>query len=406
MVGSSLDSLDYLDHLFVLYNLDVVCLSCYRADVASSGSASMADTDEQKVTRGKGRGSNFMALGRDTWERLFTVPTANRLSLIITYLVLLAGTGSDHRLTKWSAKAIEDYTGLGKPRSKRSIEELIEAKIIKRTASATRLSPQYELPKLPLEADPIFLPVQLITGLAGETPILRRIRETGDALALRMLIDLYGLVQLDATHGVPIEKLRRGKGAEASAYKISETGAHAIWALQSGDDASAQGAWTSHHHEQGKGNNGWAPFWERLDLLKKIGALWYEPWVFDGEDLDAEPLIPVDPGVLYAYDPGDDEAKLTKLAFDTCRALLEGREYMLDTRPFDVLIPLTVHRRTPALRSVARLRVEADTPGRRLAYKKRRVLIEHHLNGFAQITTDAEVERFDRPMRTGKVKAA
>lgn len=361
----------------------------------------MEDAGGQKVTRGKGRGSSFMALGRDTWARLFEVKTTNRLSLIITYLVLLAGTGSDHRLTKWSAKAIEDYTGLGKPRSKRAIEELIEAKIIKRTASSTRLSPQYELPKLPLEADPIFLPIQLITGLAGETPILRRIRETGDALALRMLIDLYGLIQLDATHGVPIENLRRGKGDEASAYKISETGAHAIWALQSGDTANAQGDWTSHHYEQGKGNGGWASFWERLDLLKKIGALWYEPWVYDGEQLDAEPLIPVDPGVLYAYDPGDDEAKLTKLAFDTCRALLEGRDYMLDTRPFDVLVPLAVHRRTPALRSVARLRVEADTPGRRLAYKKRRVLIEQHLAGFAQIMEDAESARFDRPMRTG-----
>ncbi len=365
----------------------------------------MEDAEGQKPTRGKGRGSNFMVLSQIAWQKLQTVSTANRLSLLIAYLVLLAGTGSDHRLTKWSAKAIEDYTGLGKPRAKRAIEELIANKLIKRTDASTRLSPQYELTAVALESEAvIFLPVQLITGLNDETPILRRIRETGDALALRMLVDLYGLIQTDATHGVPIENLRESK--DQSAQKISETGAHAIWALQLGTNGSAQGPWTRPHHDEGAPNNGWAPFWERVALLKKIGALWYEPWVFDGDELDAEPLIPVDPAVLYNFDAGDDEAKLTRLAFDTCRALMVDRDYMMDSRPFDVVIPLTVHRRTPALRGVARLRVEADTPGRRLAYKKRRVLIEQHLAGFQQIKDDAEAERFDRPMRTGRIKAA
>ena len=404
-VWCSLDYLDDLDRLVSLDTLDVVCLSCYGADVERSGNVPMEDAEGQKPTRGKGRGSNFMVLSQIAWQKLQTVSTANRLSLLIAYLVLLAGTGSDHRLTKWSAKAIEDYTGLGKPRAKRAIEELIANKLIKRTDASTRLSPQYELPAVALESEAvIFLPVQLITGLNDETPILRRIRETGDALALRMLVDLYGLIQTDATHGVPIENLRESK--DQSAQKISETGAHAIWALQLGTNGSAQGPWTRPHHDEGAPNNGWAPFWERVALLKKIGALWYEPWVFDGDELDAEPLIPVDPAVLYNFDAGDDEAKLTRLAFDTCRALMVDRDYMMDSRPFDVVIPLTVHRRTPAVRGVARLRVEADTPGRRLAYKKRRVLIEQHLAGFQQIKDDAEAERFDRPMRTGRIKAA
>lgn len=366
----------------------------------------MEEAEGQKLTRGKGRGSNFMVLAQLVWLKLQTIPTANRLSLYITYLVLLAGTGSDHRLTKWSAKAIEDYTGLGKPRAKRAIEELIAAKLIKHTGTSTRLSPQYELPAVSLESEAvIFLPVQLVTGLDGETPILRRIRESGDALALKMLVDLYGLIQLDATHGIPIANLRYSKEGP-TAYKISETGAHAIWALQLGDAGSAQGEWCKAHHDKNSGNGGWAAFWDRLALLKKIGALWYEPWVFDGEELDAEPLIPIDPAVFYNFDAGDDEARLTKLAFETCQALLTGRDYMYEGREFDVLVPLTAHRKPPALRKVARLRVEADTPGHRLAYKKRRVLIEQHLAGFAQIMEDAAIERFDRPMRTGPAKAA
>jgi hypothetical protein len=402
-----LEGLDVLYSLYVLDSLDMVWNCCYGRFVERSGRVPMEDAEGQKLTRGKGRGSSFLVLSRSIWAKLHKVQTENRLTLYITYLVLLAGTGSDHRLTKWSAKAIEDYTGIGKPRAKRAIEELIAARIIKRTAASTRLSPQYELPAVSIEEDAIFLPVQLITGLDSETPILRRVREIGDPLALRMLIDLYGLIQLDATHGVPIENLRLGKPKdEASAYKISETGTHAIWALQLGNITNASGDWAAVHRQQGTSNNGWAPLWDRLDMLKRIGAIWYEPWVFDGEELDAEPIIPVDPAVLYNYDAGDDEAKLTKLAFDTCRALLVDREYMYDSRPFDVLVPLTVHRKTPALRSVARLRVEADTPGRRLAYKKRRLLIEQHLTGFSQIMEDAEAERFDRPMRTGTVRGS
>ncbi|MGK6325417.1 hypothetical protein ACMGDM_20300 [Sphingomonas sp. DT-51] len=331
------------------------------------------------------------------------------MSIIIAYLVLLAGTGSDHRLTKWSAKAIEDHTGLGKPRAKRAIEELIAAGLIKRSAASSRMSPQYELPATSLEDDAIFLPIQLITGLDGETPILRRLRETGDEYALRMLIDLYGLIELDPTFGISIEHLRQDMAdGEASAKKISEAGAHAIWALRVGHTKHAAGAWLEPYWGDGgsaKKKGSWKG-WNQLELLKKIGAIWYEPWVFDGEELDAEPVIPVDPAVLYNYDTGDDEARLTRLAFDTCRALMIDRDYMMDSRPFDVVIPLTVHRRTPALRSVLRLRVEADTPGRRLAYKKRRALIEQHIAGFQQIKDDAEAERFDRPMRTGSTKVA
>ena len=154
---------------------------------------------ETKHERGAGRGSLFFALDRALWLRLWTLETVNRLNFVIAYLVLLAGTGADHRLSKWSAKAIEVYVGIGKPRGQRAIQELVDHGLIEHTEASTRMAPQYRLPALDPDADPIFLPVQLITGLAGETPILRRIRETGDPLALRMLIDLYGEIQVDVT---------------------------------------------------------------------------------------------------------------------------------------------------------------------------------------------------------------
>lgn len=90
-----------------------------------SGTVAMDDSEAEKRVRGKGRGSNFFALGHEVKDQLWSMPTTNRLNLVIAYLVLLAGTGSDHRLTKWSAKACEEYTGLGKPRAKHAIGELV-----------------------------------------------------------------------------------------------------------------------------------------------------------------------------------------------------------------------------------------------------------------------------------------
>ena len=367
----------------------------------------MEDRDAGKRVRGQGRGGGFFAIGRDTWESLWLAPAGNRLNLILTYLVLLAGTGSDHRLTKWSAKACEQYLGIGKPRAKVAIEELICSDLVKRTDASTRMMPQYELPALSLEADPIFLPIGIITGLSDETPVLRRVREVGDPLLLRMLIDLYGMVALDAAHGVPIRNLRLGlPDGQASARKISEAGAHAVWALQEGGHRHAEGAWTTHHYS--KSNTGvaaWSDFWTRLDTLKQIGAIWYEPWLFDGEGLDAEPLLPLDPAALYAVaDQTDDESRLTRLAFEAAYLLVGDRQHVFDRNAADFFVPLPGHHQPPALRHVARLRVEPDTPGRRLSWRKRRLLVEQRLRALEQLITDLGAGKYTRPMKLPAVK--
>lgn len=358
----------------------------------------MEDVEEKKA-RGRGRGSNFFALGLDVWDKLQTLPTSNRLNLILTYLVLLAGTGSDHRLTKWSAKACEEHLGMGKPRAKTAIEELIAGGLVSRTEKSTRMMPQYQLPELDREADPIFLPVQLVIGLARETPVLRRVRETGDLQLLVMLIDLYSLIETDATHGVPISHVRQ-INSESSARKVAEAGVYAIWGLSLPASTQAwQQPWSDKHIIPGKPKADWKPLWERLEALKKIGAIWWEPWVFDSDADDAEPLFPVDPGAMSSYAATDADAELTLTAFRACYALLGERTYQMDSVAADIFIPLMVHQQQPALRGVLRLRVEADTPGRRRAYGKRCSAVEQYQAAFALVTSDAEADKFDRPLQ-------
>jgi hypothetical protein len=361
---------------------------------------SAQETMNERPRRGVGRGGKFFAVGRETWERLWSVETGNRLNLVTAYLVLAAGTGSDHRLTKWSAKACEEHVGMGKPRAKKAIEELVHGGLVERTASSTAMMPQYRLPELPRDADPIFLPVQLITGFSGETPVLRRVRETGDALLLRMLCDLYGLVQTDAAYGVPIANLRQGARDEAISRKLFERGANAVWALVYGSGRAAFGVWASYHHEPGKGtaNEDWSAFWDRVKSLQLIGALEYEPWVFDGLALDAEPLFPVtldEANELLAEDP---VSALTITALTTSQLLAGDRAWVQQGQSADMLVVFPAHHQPPALRGVAKLRIEADTPGRRRSYALRMAAIEHYTSAYQALRENAAQGRHDRTL--------
>lgn len=358
----------------------------------------------QKRRRGLGRGSNFFALSKGVLEQLWIAETTNRLNFVLTYLVLLAGTGSDHRLTKWSANACENHLGIGKPRAKHAIEELMACGLLKSAPSSARFSPQYELPALPIDEEPVFLPVQIVTGLSGETPVLRRVRETGDPLLLRLLIDLYGLISLDATYGIPLSCLRYGglQETEVGSRKLASVGVHAVWGVKSGTWRAAGGEWSRLHYVEGKkGTPGsWVEFWERVDLLKQIGAIYFEPWLFDSSSLDAEPVMPLDSSGYYAVANPDEEAILTRTALEVSRALVgDERSYVIDNADADFYIALPLHQQEPTLRHVARLRIEADTPGRRLAWRRRRELVEQWTSKYRQLLTDASEAQFDRPMR-------
>lgn len=337
-----------------------------------------------------------MVLHRPIWEKLCAAKTTNRMNLVTAFLVLLAGTGSDHRLTKWSAKACEEHAGMGKPRAKQAIEELIELKLLERTDASTTMTPQYRLPEVPRDAEPIYLPKQIITGLGDATPIIRRLRETGDFLALRMLLDLYGMIETDATNGVSIEHFREGRVDDVSAHKVCEAGVNAVWAMPLPSSMGGSGDWVMAHKT--KDRDPWAVFWERVELLKKIGAIWFEPWVFHGSSVDAEPLFPIDPSVLYSVSPADETAELTQLMQDASRLFVGDRDYLLERHYGEVLMPLPLHHQPPAIRGVPRMRVEADTPGHRMAYGKRMTAIERATAALQRLVAQMSEGSFDRPV--------
>lgn len=346
--------------------------------------------------RGTGRGSNFMVLSRPVWAMLCEAETANRMNLVSAFLVLLSGTGSDHRLTKWSAKACEEHVGMGKPRAKQAIEELIKLKLIERTEASTLMMPQYRLPEVPRGEEPIFLPTQIITGLGAGVPLIRRLREAGDFLALRMLIDLYGMIETDATHGVSIENLRETNAKDVVSRKVCEAGVNAVWALPLTTSTEGSGDWLK--PQRSKGSEPWSAFFERLKLLKDIGAIWFEPWVYEGVALDAEPLFPVDPSVLYSVAPTDKAGELTQLLQEASGLLIGERTYLFERYYDQILVPFPLHHQAPAIRGVARMRVEADTPGCRMAYGKRMSALERAIVAAQQLIVRVSEGSFNQPV--------
>ena len=394
--------LDCLDFLNFLYTLDGVRNMRYGGFMESSQTLASKPDPPERPRRGAGRGSNFSVLHRPVWSTLCRMETTSRMNLVTTFLVLLAGTGSDHRLTKWSAKACEEHTGLGKPRAKQAIEELIREGLVERTDASTVMMPQYRLPEVPRDAEPIFLPRQLITGLGAATPLLRRVRETGSFLALRMLIDLYGMVETDATQGIRIEKLRKGGWEDVTARKVCEAGVNAIWALPIPDMTWAGGEWVDAFLDKAKGaRDKWKPLWEAENLLEQIGAIWFEPWIFQGAGPEAEPLLPIDPAVLYSYSEGDEVTRLTRLMQEAATAFIGDRDYLIDQYANDILVPLPLHHQPPAIRQVARMTVEADTPGNRRGYALRMRTIERGTAALEKLISVTIEGSFNRPISYG-----
>lgn len=352
-----------------------------------------------KRKRGEGTGGRFFVLDKAQWERLFSVPTTHRMNLALAYLVLLAGTGADHRLTKWSTGAVSEHTGMRKDAARHAIGELIAGKLIERAETSTPAFPHYNVlpPKPPAKGEPeptpIFLPVGLVTGLTGaDTSMLCRMRETGDVLALRLLIDLYGEVTLDAPYAVSIAKLRTYP-ADREAEKALEMGAHAIWELPQTNMMEAH-LDMKRYEEKGEKRG----FWNRIEKLEKVGATYREPWLCSNSGKDADPIFPL-----------TSDAKVLAFADAAARALLVGqfaeREWKSEAHP-RALVVLPVHHQTPAIQWLTRMRIEADTPGRRGAYGERQRIIAHWIEQYDRLAREAAAGIYANPLRTQPAKAS
>lgn len=171
-----------------------------------------------------------------------------------------------------------------------------------------------EIPRAPGEA--VYLPNELVDGIGENPSPVELIRQTGDAMTLRLLVDLYTAHRLDEWHGVDPRVLWK---MFKETYR-REVGGALVLGWDGPTHTSLGSNKTIALPHQVAGEKPWSALWPRIEMLERLGLLVFVPYVVDG---DGAPVYPCSPsaghpmevelgaaaknaalGVLNAWDPG------------------------------------------------------------------------------------------------------
>lgn len=229
------------------------------------------------MSRGK-----FFAVDAARWPEV----CALGINPAVAYLVLACFSGKDNRSTAASVNAIEKYTGISRGRSRSALEQLIGAGHVQRTRGGSH--PRYDLAPAQEGSKPdrVWLPNTLVTGAASETPPVERVRQTRDAMTLRLLIDCYHAQNLREDGGIN----RSIWWQKYERVRIWERGEWVIWGFSWSGSWVRNAGFAAPHHRKAAGKGQAEDFFRRADQLTDLGLVEPVPFLFEGEDPDAEPV--------------------------------------------------------------------------------------------------------------------
>jgi hypothetical protein len=216
---------------------------------------------------------NFFCVRRDFINEICDIG----VNEAVTILVLLCFSDRSNIHTSASTNAVESYSGIGRIRARKFIQELCARQIIVKTNEGTR--PQYLIEgNMGGSSDYIFLPKEIIMGAAGSifTPI-SQIRLTNDPTLLKVFLNLYYYHYLNEHGGVDRQIFR-------SVYRSRKVGEHAqlaIWRIDSADK------WIYGGKEFELGITGDA-FFDCVDKLIRMGLFEVKRQIAESEELDSE----------------------------------------------------------------------------------------------------------------------
>lgn len=260
----------------------------------------------------------------------------------VAYLVMSCGTGGDNTTTKWSVQSVEKYGHMRTEKAREAVERLKELGIVVQDMESSR--PRHPVHKIQghgtrLEGQ-VWLPRTLVEGADQKEKDypLRRIRESGDPLLLRLLLDLYAHHDLPEWGGVNPKAIC--KRQEVAAKIDAAGGAMNVWGFDTKPDA----VWpvlSTIHKNLGEIED----FWKRLSLLKSFGHLEEVITLLDSPDGD--PIFSCE----------DDAPILGKLK-DCCEELLFDKNWAY---AYMYVLPIPAHIQEPHLISLYRLKYRPHT---------------------------------------------
>ena len=265
---------------------------------------------------------------------------------LCAYLVIACGTGRDNATSTWSAEAVRKYVGCRPGTAKLAIEKLIEMGCIALHQERTKPGrPVYVLLNSSASTtQEIWLPNALVRGATDEAPYpLATLREGGDPLRVRLLLDMYAAHELLDSGGVDVELIQaRFNDVEALGQKNGATAFRFSDGKYSADKA------LSEPHGEHVGGSVPAAFWERFRTLRSLGFIEEVFVLLDGPG--GEPL--------YCYGPTEDE----RASYQKLRAHALGFfRSRADDLPKGEVLPVPQHIKNPVLQGVLRMKFRPHT---------------------------------------------
>lgn len=345
----------------------------------------------------------FFMLDLNTFREVCQLGSINCAA---AYMILARGTGKTHRHTSWSAEAIQNRTSLNWKRAKAAIQKLLEAgyleqigsrnrpryilnwietrealtapevKAVEKLISGADLGPRdasaikrakakgwlienrekLEFAEKPIPS-PVWMPNDIIDGLPDEpTSLVARLIGSRDPLSLVFLAELYALHDLPGHDGIPSDVLWRPYEKTLS----YQSGIFDIWKFVAEQNSFCSGVafpyWQQNDAARLKGTR----LWDVLAALEHAGAIDWVPTLFEGDDADAQPVIP-----LLTDDTGNHPMNylgtLAAFASEALRYRQDANGDRVCASDLELLVPLEQLASRMIVKAVARLRYRPKT---------------------------------------------
>ncbi len=207
---------------------------------------------------------------------------------------------------------------------------------------------------------------------------MERVRQTGDVLCLRLLIDFYFINSPVDDGGIP-------RDCVFQAYErkdISETGNMIVY----GFDRNELTCYLDHPvvkpHVLHRKSEQCEAFFERLNTLIDLGLISFVPFLVESEDNDSEFIHPL-------IDPYTGDCELVERARDQAMEML-GDGYQYEAENFDYVVPVVLHRKNNTVAGIGFLKYRPKTSLTAAGYANIQELYKHWLEIYESVNSQPE----------------
>lgn len=353
-------------------------------------------------------------------KRIWPVVCGIGLNAAVAFLVLARFSQGNNATTLASIHAIETHTGISRGRAKEGLQSLLKYSVIRQERGGLRprytILPAHEVPgtgvklRTPISkaqqaiydivnsggqpddsskkhaqalarngwliqdhdgsfsvnnekdgaADWIWLPNELVTGAAKETPPLELVRQTQDVMTLRLMVDLYDVQNLRDDGGVSKKHMYK----EYDRFEVGQQGQFAVWGFKKKgrfwiywtDITNCHYRSDLTEQEKNADNNEGIDFFRRIESLSDLGLIEWMPYLFESDSEDAEPIHPYGD-----YKDDTIEGRLAVSADRAGAALLTNSQLEWAREKGLYLAPVPQHIANVRMIGIARLRYRPKT---------------------------------------------